>query len=1031
MASEVGALYAAIKLDSSKAFTDLKSFFSQAGTLSRAAGIQTGTQFGMGFANGVKGGMNGAKSAVVSTDKAIEADVKKTTSKVSASWKSAGEQIKSNLGNSVTQTLSGLGAARSGNVFYAAAAGARGLQAAFAGVSLSAGGIAIGVAGVTAAIVAATAATAAWVGGLYALGKAGVTAGINMETLRTQFASLLSQGDSFAAGMRRAADEIQFIQDIAIESPKTFEEVATAVRTLMSQGFGGPEMTSMRRGLTEFLVNFGSAANLNEQTLSNLALAFGQIQSIGRLQGQEARQLSNSYIDVNRVLRLIPGYAKAGGAELKKAMEEGKISSQQFFTAMFLFAEQYKTAATKAANTTAGLWSQITDNVQLGLANAFDDPAVLDPIKNVLRGVLDVIDTINFDKLARSFGAAFRIITKAIGDVSGGAKGLTNFFNNTLPKGIRITAKVLGGLISLIRFFIRIGQQTWKTYVQAFNIISRELRGTSGDAFDWGQVLKWVGKIILSLVTYWGFTVKVIARLIGSLIRIFKGFANYVIGVAKMIAAILTGNWEALGNAWDQTWRGALNFFAGFANGALGIAQEMAQGIANIFGGLGQGIADMFGQWQSNINTMAGYTSGFADGYVPGTSAQQRFNERANRGVVGPKAVDLDTSVPKITIPSVGGVGAGDIGGGSGGSGGAGSSKTSDKIERINDALKALRALLNKKWKSKSDFAAAMSDNAGAIKDMVIQVSQLLRQAGKDNLVKVLKRQGEQLLKLVKREQEVSRKLERAQAALQKQLDARNTWIKDFTKSMRDYAFALEGLADGVTKVTIGAFGQFVELATASPAQLIKNLEARQKAILDFYKNLRKLRKMGLNDSLIKQLAEAGVEGGGELASALVGASAKEIKKINQTTSEVNKETKKFANRLGKEFYRAGIQAARGMVDGLESQLNKIGRQMERIVNHLVKTLKKALKISSPSRVMYELGEYTTEGFIQGLSAKRPAMDVGGLASGMKSIGGGHGLDGMQVRVYIGNEELTGYIRTEIAHSDASQAEVLYAGRRV
>ena len=46
MASEVGALYAAIKLDSSKAFTDLKSFFSQAGTLSRAAGTQTGTQFG-------------------------------------------------------------------------------------------------------------------------------------------------------------------------------------------------------------------------------------------------------------------------------------------------------------------------------------------------------------------------------------------------------------------------------------------------------------------------------------------------------------------------------------------------------------------------------------------------------------------------------------------------------------------------------------------------------------------------------------------------------------------------------------------------------------------------------------------------------------------------------------------------------------------------------------------------------------------------------------------------------------------------
>jgi hypothetical protein len=66
-------------------------------------------------------------------------------------------------------------------------------------------------------------------------------------------------------------------------------------------------------------------------------------------------------------------------------------------------------------------------------------------------------------------------------------------------------------------------------------------------------------------------------------------------------------------------------------------------------------------------------------------------------------------------------------------------------------------------------------------------------------------------------------------------------------------------------------------------------------------------------------------------------------------------------------MYDNGIHMAEGLVKGLESQANAIEKQMLKIADSMVKAIKKALGIHSPSRVFARLGAFVGQGFSKGL----------------------------------------------------------------
>jgi hypothetical protein len=139
-----------------------------------------------------------------------------------------------------------------------------------------------------------------------------------------------------------------------------------------------------------------------------------------------------------------------------------------------------------------------------------------------------------------------------------------------------------------------------------------------------------------------------------------------------------------------------------------------------------------------------------------------------------------------------------------------------------------------------------------------------------------------------------------------------------------------------------------------------------------FAQALKDLKAAGLDKGLIAEIAQAGTEGGGlETAGALLGASGSEIESLNKLRADIVKSAGSAGATAADAMYGAGIKAAEGLVKGLQSQQDAIERQMMRLAKSMESAIKKALGIKSPSKVMEEVGDYTAEGFAQGITGNR------------------------------------------------------------
>jgi hypothetical protein len=101
--------------------------------------------------------------------------------------------------------------------------------------------------------------------------------------------------------------------------------------------------------------------------------------------------------------------------------------------------------------------------------------------------------------------------------------------------------------------------------------------------------------------------------------------------------------------------------------------------------------------------------------------------------------------------------------------------------------------------------------------------------------------------------------------------------------------------------------------------------------IKTFYKNLKTLDKLGLDDTLISQIIGAGPESGNATAEAIIASGKEGISGLNKTAKGI----KKVAGDIGvlgaKAMENAGKQLGNGLIDGLMSQQAKIIAAVEAI----------------------------------------------------------------------------------------------------
>lgn len=75
-------------------------------------------------------------------------------------------------------------------------------------------------------------------------------------------------------------------------------------------------------------------------------------------------------------------------------------------------------------------------------------------------------------------------------------------------------------------------------------------------------------------------------------------------------------------------------------------------------------------------------------------------------------------------------------------------------------------------------------------------------------------------------------------------------------------------------------------------------------------------------------------------------------------------------------FGQIGIDIMSGLLNGMSSKETDIYNKAQEIADNIAKTVQIALDIHSPSRVMFGLGKYTTEGFIDGIQSMFPKVEA-------------------------------------------------------
>jgi len=195
--------------------------------------------------------------------------------------------------------------------------------------------------------------------------------------------------------------------------------------------------------------------------------------------------------------------------------------------------------------------------------------------------------------------------------------------------------------------------------------------------------------------------------------------------------------------------------------------------------------------------------------------------------------------------------------------------------------------------------------------------------------------------------------------ARDKLADAKQAWLDYFN----------------TVKSGLVAFGDITQLGKNSAGNatgdgIVKQLAARAAATERYAALVEQLKAAHLNDTALQQIIDAGVDGGLQTAEAIVAGGPQIIASINQLQARISTAGDGLGTSMANKFKTAGIQAAQGMVDGLESQAAALERASIRIANAMVRAIKKRLGIKSPSRVFKQLGVYTMRGLDLGMDQR-------------------------------------------------------------
>ncbi|RKB71351.1 hypothetical protein HL70_02480 [Listeria monocytogenes] len=382
------------------------------------------------------------------------------------------------------------------------------------------------------------------------------------------------------------------------------------------------------------------------------------------------------------------------------------------------------------------------------------------------------------------------------------------------------------------------------------------------------------------------------------------------------------------------------------ANNASGFNGGILDGKGNAFSA-GSGIGNSAKSGAASVDS-SGVGSDFASGYVDGIlSGMKKVGEAA--GSLANKALQAVKDAQKSKSPSKKAKKLGrDFGSGY-------SLGIADKNKAVTKAANNLVASALGTESQIKKLSSTLKDKISKAVDAGLHSKN--KSAGQLKQAKALNSIEDYIAQQTNKLAATAKKRDKVVA----QLKAANTKMADLTKQSKEYAASITE--------KMQSYGSISNVDAENPQSIQAEMQKRLKEIKAFQANVEKLRKKGVSKDIINDILEAGVENGSSYAQALAKSDAKTIKAINSTQNQINSASKAMGNTAANAMYSAGINAAKGLINGLNSQKKQLEKTAKSIANTITNSVKKALRIHSPSRVAIELGKFFTGGLGNGVLA--------------------------------------------------------------
>jgi hypothetical protein len=200
--------------------------------------------------------------------------------------------------------------------------------------------------------------------------------------------------------------------------------------------------------------------------------------------------------------------------------------------------------------------------------------------------------------------------------------------------------------------------------------------------------------------------------------------------------------------------------------------------------------------------------------------------------------------------------------------------------------------------------------------------------ATENRLLKQLDSTGKKLLGYEKAHEKLTKSLEKAKDKLNS--------LKDASAQL---ASSVKGNLISSANITKGASGE----GTVTLSSVRSGLIASRDKVTAFANALKALKSKGFSKSIIQQVAEAGIDGGGlETAGALLQASSSEVASINQMQGQIASAAGSAGKTTADAVYAKAIKDQTKIVDKLTKQEHSLQKSMDKLTKAMEKAVEKA-----------------------------------------------------------------------------------------